>query len=399
MSDPGRAVVLAHDLGARGGAERLALAAAATLRDLGYRTSLASTDAPGADAVRSSGAYLGVDTTHLDHLPLPPTPRWARRLPVQAALLIRDRRWMDLLETQDWSICVNTQYKSELPGLGRLSLLYVHFPHTLTPEPRGRAHAAYLRSARCARRRVVPAAAFPTSYDVTLANSAFTATHVTARWGATATVLHPPAALLPTGDAARIRSILAVGRFQDSGPQVPHKGQDAMIDAFRDLGDLHAAGWRLHLAGSVGSPDELRRLRDLARGLPVDFHPDLPAADLARLYATSSLFWHAQGHGQDVAVAPQAHEHFGIVAVEAMSAGLLPVVYAVGGPAEIVAETPGTATWRTIPELRARTRALAALSGADADTLRRQVVARARTFDASAFSKGLGEIVVRHRDR
>lgn len=70
------------------------------------------------------------------------------------------------------------------------------------------------------------------------------------------------------------------------------------------------------------------------------FHVDAPEQALADLYGQASIFWHATGLGEDAEADPNRMEHFGISIVEAMSAGAVPVVLGVAGPAEEVVE-PG----------------------------------------------------------
>ena len=48
------------------------------------------------------------------------------------------------------------------------------------------------------------------------------------------------------------------------------------------------------------------------------------------------MYWHAAGVGVDELLQPHLCEHFGITVVEAMSAGCVPLVYQLGGPAATV---------------------------------------------------------------
>lgn len=73
-----------------------------------------------------------------------------------------------------------------------------------------------------------------------------------------------------------------------------------------------------------------------AAGLPVQFHVNASQETIAALYANSSVYWHAAGVGVDELQEPHRCEHFGISVVEAMSAGCVPLVFRLGGPAATV---------------------------------------------------------------
>ena len=57
---------------------------------------------------------------------------------------------------------------------------------------------------------------------------------------------------------------------------------------------------------------------------------------LDELLDTSSIYWHGAGIGENLRDHPERFEHFGISVVEAMSAGLVPVVFGAAGPAEVI---------------------------------------------------------------
>lgn len=168
----------------------------------------------------------------------------------------------------------------------------------------------------------------------------------------------PPPVPLQRRSQAKRRRILHVGRFFVGGHC---KRQDKMVEAFRLLHDSGVDA-ELHFAGSI-NPEGMHRVYYAgvvasAAGLPVYFHPNCPPDELAELYATSVIYWHATGLGSDIAAEPHKAEHFGISLLEAMSAGCVPVVYGAGGPAELV--SPGVNGWhfQTIEELCGHTSTL-----------------------------------------
>ena len=89
------------------------------------------------------------------------------------------------------------------------------------------------------------------------------------------------------------------------------------------------------LAGGLRSQDKsyFEAIKKKADGLPVEFLTNISFSQLKKLYGQGSIFWHAAGFEQDD---PRLMEHFGIVVVEAMAAGCVPVVVGKGGIPEIV---------------------------------------------------------------
>jgi glycosyltransferase involved in cell wall biosynthesis len=104
------------------------------------------------------------------------------------------------------------------------------------------------------------------------------------------------------------------------------------------------------------------------------------------LFATSKLFWHATGLGEDVETHPWVFEHFGITTVEAMAAGCVPVVIAKAGQKEIVRPGIDGYLFTTLAELQAHSAAVAA----DDDLrqrLTKEAILRAETFSEHAFAE------------
>lgn len=393
---PRRAVVLAHDLSARGGAERVAIVAATVLRDLGYDTRIA-TWGPMTDA-SALGRYYDTDLSGVSLVTLP-SPRLGPLRFAEVRETAETIGWTHAVRRLHPSVLVNCMFRSTVHGVAtERNLYYVHFPHDLDPVAARGPRRAYVRGLHVVQKVVAGRGHdWRDSYDHFLANSRFTAEHVESRWHRPARILHPPCRMIDPGHAARNNWILNVGRFQDRAPGRPHKRQDVLVETFASLTDLHTKGWELHLVGSVGSPRELDRLRTLAGGVPVRFHPDASYEELTTLYRRSSIYWHAQGFGESSVEAPVAQEHFGIATVEAMSAGLIPLVYGSAGPAEVVAPLGARATtWFEANELAAATRAVAGLTCAEQENRRREGICRAHDFDATHFRTQLVDVLEAH---
>lgn len=189
------------------------------------------------------------------------------------------------------------------------------------------------------------------SYDVITANSEFTASWIKRRWNRDARVVYSASELVPTSYASvKEKVILTVGRYNDD------KQLHLLIDAFRNMGELHDAGWQLHLVGKVhsGSRPYHERLVASAHGLPVVFHYDAPLDALRLLYARSAILWHAKGFGVPDDE-PHRKEHFGNTPLEAMSAGCVPIVVDAGGLRETVQHGVNGFRWASIEEMQQQT--------------------------------------------
>jgi glycosyltransferase involved in cell wall biosynthesis len=201
---------------------------------------------------------------------------------------------------------------------------------------------------------------FLDSYHRVLANSTYTLEWTERMWHRPAGILYPPVTQMAPGDKEPI--VLSVGRFFLPGTG-HNKKQLEMVGAFRTLRDTAGAaadGWTYHLVGGC-APEHaayLDAIRAEAEGLPVVLHPDASGAELADLYARASIFWHAAGLGEDPDRHPDRYEHFGITTVEAMSAGVVPVVIDGAGQAEIVDDGRSGHRFADVDGLVERTRRL-----------------------------------------
>ena len=200
------------------------------------------------------------------------------------------------------------------------------------------------------RRTARPGHSYLDTYDVIAANSGYTARWVAELWGRDCHVLYPPVAARQGG--VKERMILAVGRFFD--PRRGHsKKQVELVRAFRALSRRAAHGWSLHLVGGCSPEDRdyAMAVKREAAGLPVSVYLNASKPRLDDLYARSALFWHAAGYDENERRTPDRFEHFGISVAEAVTAGCVPLVFAHGGPSEIVAPVPDARVWHTLDEL------------------------------------------------
>ena len=183
-----------------------------------------------------------------------------------------------------------------------------------------------------------------------ICNSEFTKRHIDEEYNVKSQVIYPSVRPIPKiGSKQKI--ILSVGRFDGNRKG---KRQDVLVDAFKKM---KLKNWRLILAGGVLETDSkyVASLTRQAKGCPISIDANCSFAKLTAYYQAASLFWHAQGFGTDMINHPQNTEHFGISAVEAMTAGAIPLVFNGGGLPEIVDEATGY-TWDTIADLESKTK-------------------------------------------
>jgi glycosyltransferase involved in cell wall biosynthesis len=268
----------------------------------------------------------------------------------------------------------------------RRSVAMVQFPH--------RRHQTRARRV-LGRTGLLRATSALRSYDLFVVNSHFTRAHVERRLGVRdAAVIPPPVDPPPTPTSEKGRWIAAVGRF-DAGDH--DKRQEALVRAFAELRRLLPAadrGWELHLVGGAEGPEareRVERLRSLAGDEPVAIHVDAPREELERVYARSTLFWHAAGYAQDPERHPERLEHFGISTAEAMMRGAVPLVVGLGGQREVVDDGRTCLYWEEPEELAALSAELIA------DDERRERLAAAAATDAARFAAGRFREEVRRR--
>lgn len=228
-----------------------------------------------------------------------------------------------------------------------------------------------------------------TGWDLIIYNSKFTQRYSRKNWPKDSVVVYPPVDTDKIKPKHKKKYILSVGRFFGYLQSKKHK---LLIDSFKNLYKQKAiTGWSLHLVGSASEGDKkyIEELKKVAKGLPVNFYPNLQYGELIKLYGRSSIYWHASGFGEDD---PAKMEHFGIATVEAMAGGCVPVVIAKGGQTEIVENGKSGFLWNNLQELENLTLRLVD-KGTLWKDLSSNATIRARIFSKEKFVERINQLI------
>ena len=229
------------------------------------------------------------------------------------------------------------------------------------------------------------------TYDAAIVNSEFTGKWLSNYWGLESQVLCPPLREgLSPGE--KVPQVLTVGAFHSA----QHKKHESTLQAFQQLCDLGVAGWNYVMVGACGDSAEdknyVDHLRQIAANYPIEIRTDVSGEEIKSLFETSSILWHAMGYGVDAEKSPGKMEHFGMVATEAMAAGMVPVVFNGGGLREIVTHGEDGFLWSTVEELVETTRTLAS-SPNERARISQAAVSASRRYNTEAFESRLADVL------
>lgn len=265
-----------------------------------------------------------VRTTWLQHLPGSLKKHYAYAPLMPLAMSRLDLSGFDLVLSDSHSFAHFAHKQRDA-----LHICYYHTParSLWVPEIDGRASSSLSRRllAKPLKRADLKASRNP---DVCLANSKTTAERIRKFYGREVQhVVYPP---VDTLKWAEVRRAGSTGGLICWGRLVPYKRIDLAIEAAK------LADEKLHIVGD--GPDRADLERSVAGDNRIRFHGRLPDADLAELLSSCRA-----------AVFP-GYEDFGIVPVEAMSAGVPVIAYGAGGVSESVTKELGTLFGQQTPE-------------------------------------------------
>ena len=308
-------------------------------------------------------------------------------------------------ESEDFDLFINSSYLSSAIPKSLRSLYYVHFPgvplstrrkisshisavgqrllssYASLPDPLERVRAGFERR--------VHDVSWAQHYTTIAANSSFTAEWVKRLWNVQAETLYPPVDVAVSSTASR-PIVMSLGRFFDRS--FGHcKKQDVLLDAWEAIEDRDVLpDWSVRLIGGAdgASRDYVLDLRRRSLDLRANIAVNAPRELVRTALGEASLFWHAAGFGEDPSSHPDRFEHFGIAVVEAMAAGIVPIVFGAAGPAEIVRHGVDGYHWSTVDELVEVTERVAS-DPEEWNRLSESARTRAQEYSDAAFGERL----------
>jgi glycosyltransferase involved in cell wall biosynthesis len=181
-------------------------------------------------------------------------------------------------------------------------------------------------------------------------NSGFTKKVIDKEYGVESMVIYPPVDTRNLKSKRKENLILSVGRFSQLKQA---KRQDILIEAFKKLYDAGNSDWQLILAGGteVGAGEYVAKLEKKIGKYPILVIKSPAFKEITSLYGRAKLFWSAAGYDINEQKEPDKVEHFGISAVEAMAAGVVPFLFNAGGHKEIVTEGRDGYLWNKVGTL------------------------------------------------
>jgi glycosyltransferase involved in cell wall biosynthesis len=233
---------------------------------------------------------------------------------VRLRRLVVYRKYMPIINRarREYDLVFDTQSNIPTPA----DIVYIHYPAVLeitSIKRRGVHWRIYNYLVKLIARKFK----IPRSGRI-LTNSTWTANRVYKAHGVIADVLYPPVDVEYFSEVSnsgeREDIIVTVSRF------TPEKELSKLLVLANELKD-----YRFVIAGTTGPGservlEELRAEKESRSLVNVEFKPNISRRELRELYSRAKFYLH-----------PEFPEHFGIAVVEAMAAGLVPIVYHDGG--------------------------------------------------------------------
>lgn len=215
-------------------------------------------------------------------------------------------------------------------------------------------------------------------------NSNFTKNIIDKEFGVESVVIYPPVDTESFKSRRKEDIILYIGRFSKI---LQSKGQESLITAFKKLNENIVTDWKMILAGGteIGAEGVLEDLRKKSEGYRIELIESPDFETLKNLYGKAKIFWSASGFGVNESEEPEKMEHFGITIVEAMAAGVVPIIFNGGGHKEIIKEGLTGFLWNNLDDLSDKTIKL--IENKQFHNFELNVKKRAGDFSTSIFEK------------
>jgi len=225
-----------------------------------------------------------------------------------------------------YDLLIETQQVYSDPCLDMPLISYIHYPDLVAPPPEGNVISSiyYALSRLLILRRVK-------KIKLAITNSPFTAKIITKYLKIKPIVLYPPV------DVKRFYSERSWSDREDKvvniGMFLPFKRQHLLLEVARQLPKVQFV-----IIGTI-SEDHRGYYEKLNKQRPdnVTIMPNIPLEKVKEQLASAKAYVHL------------CPEHFGISVVEAASAGCVPIVYYIGGPAECLDDA--SLKWKDLEQL------------------------------------------------
>lgn len=227
-----------------------------------------------------------------------------------------------------------------------------------------------------------------------IVNSEYTKSWIDKEYPKESVVLYPPVDVDKFKSKRKENIICYVGRFSKLEQS---KRQDVLVDQFMKLYDSEnkmMKGWKLVLAGGsdVGRTEWVDELIKFSEDYPITIMENPKFPQLSDLLGKAKMFWSAAGFGVDVEKEPQKVEHFGMTVVEAMSAGVIPIIYNAGGHQEIVNHSTDGYKWNNTNQLVEYTKEIIE-NKKQSTTMSKQAKERSNDFSMEKFREKFLQIL------
>ena len=225
-------------------------------------------------------------------------------------------------------------------------------------------------------------------------NSFFTKNYIDKEFNVKSLVLYPPIIIKEKRENKQ-DLILHVGRFGMEKEGGNYKKQDVLIEVFKKMVDSGLGGWQFTLIIGVRKEDKdnLEKLKEIAKGYPINIVENPENQFLWEQYSKAKIYWHASGFGENLDKHPEKAEHFGIATVEAMGAGVVPVVINAGGQKEIVGDGKNGFLWNKTSELIEKTNVLVQNKKLW-EKMSNEAITRSKVFSGDRFCRELKALVL-----
>lgn len=298
-----------------GGGERYILSVAAALAEE-YTTYFCSPARYSYYRLASMGSSLAIDVSKIR--------------------LIDSSRLAELNQI-DVHIVMGNELMPDIQAMGQqINIYHCQFPFPMTPE------------------HIDKNISYAASFDCVVVNSEFTKTNYEKQAKDFEVEINPVHVISPPvnveAPCAEKKynegqiNILNVGRFISGGHC---KKQKEILAAFIMLDQLTEGDgktYKLTFIGSLTSSQAdiqyFNELKLQSEDYDVEFIINASLEQLNSAYDSAHFYWHGTGINESFDKQPEIFEHFGITPVEAMSRGVIPVVWYQGGPSEVCSNHP-----------------------------------------------------------